>query len=112
MNPEFRRKHLEWMKQWRQKANLEAKGYYIGIMPEKAPKAPRKIKSSLQLKRERIAKNLAKIEERARIFREKLLKENNIADAPKSETTDESTADKPRSDRTEPDRESTIPIGL
>lgn len=42
---------------------------------EKPGKAPRKQKSSLQLKRERIIKNLKKIEERALAFREKLANE-------------------------------------
>lgn len=45
-------------------------------------KQPKKPKSSLQLKRERIAKNLAIVEEKARLFREKLNSQQNIYDAP------------------------------
>jgi hypothetical protein len=41
-------------------------------------KQTKKPKSTLQLKRERIARNLAKIEERARLFREKLISEGYI----------------------------------
>jgi hypothetical protein len=37
-----------------------------------------KAKSSLQLKRERIKRNLEQNEERARNFREKLISQNNI----------------------------------
>jgi len=46
--------------------------------PPKQRPAP---KSSLQLKRERICRNLAKNEERVRIFREKLFSQTIIYDA-------------------------------
>ncbi len=54
---------------------------------------PKKPKSARDLKIERIQKNLNKIEERARIFREKLLSENNIQNAPQTEEPANTTTD-------------------
>lgn len=54
---------------------------------------PKKPKSARDLKIERIQKNLDKIEERARIFREKLLSENNIQNAPQTEEPANTTTD-------------------
>lgn len=71
----------------------------IIIMPETEPtvkKPPKKPKSSLQLKRERIAKNLKIVEEKARIFREKLNSQNSIYNAPQIEN--EPATDNSRSD--------------
>lgn len=68
----------------------------INVLPP-SKKPPKKPKSSLQLKRERIVKNLANIEERARIFREILNSQNSIYNAPQIEN--EPAADNPRSDR-------------
>jgi hypothetical protein len=71
----------------------------INIMvPQELPvkKPPKKPKSSLQLKRGRIAKNLKQIEERAEIFRKKLSIEN-IYNAPQIEN--EPATDNSRSDR-------------
>lgn len=54
---------------------------------------PKKPKSARDLKIERIQKNLNKIEERARIFREKLLSEHNIQNATQIEEPANTTTD-------------------
>lgn len=45
-------------------------------------------KSSLQLKRERIIRNLAKNEEKARLFREKLISQENIYNGTQTKSTE------------------------
>lgn len=45
-------------------------------------------KSSLQLKRERIIRNLAKNEEKARLFREKLISQESIYNGTQTESTE------------------------
>ena len=53
--------------------------------------APKKQKSSLQLKRERIERNLKIVEEKARLFREKLNSQNSIYNAPQIENNEPAT---------------------
>ena len=55
-------------------------------MPPDASKQKKKPKSSLQLKRERIVKNLAIVEEKARLFREKINSMQNIYIPPENES--------------------------
>jgi hypothetical protein len=62
---------------------------------------PKKPKSARDLKIERITKNLAKIEERARIFREKLISQNNIQITPLLEDATQSQ-DSPTRDNERP----------
>ena len=64
--------------------------------PPPAKKLPKKPKSSLQLKRERIAKNLKIIDEKARLFREKLNSQQNIYNAQKID--EDAITTEPRSD--------------
>jgi hypothetical protein len=75
-DPEFRESTIATNLKWRAKqAQLPKIKKPRKIRMDKQTKKP---KSTLQLKRERIARNLAKIEERARLFREKLISEGYI----------------------------------
>jgi hypothetical protein len=105
---EFYERHKRDSKKWYHNNNIRERRLIqrnfnrgICIMPTDQPlqpKVPKKPKSSLQLKRERIEKALRIVDEKARIFREKLNSKENIYDAPKIENepaTDNSTCNRP-----------------
>lgn len=75
--------------------------------PQTEKKPTKKPKSSLQLKRERIAKNLKQIEEKARLFREKLNSEYNINNGTQTKSNEYDTITSIGNDGLDNDRAST-----